>query len=76
LKRLKGGIAKFFCKWISSVKEYLIHFVGVVKEEMDGRILCGEFAKSREPSNLAEEQGSYNKYFYKCKLKIDRALDP
>jgi hypothetical protein len=26
------------------------------------KILCGEFVKSREPSDLTEEQGSYKKY--------------
>jgi hypothetical protein len=28
-------------------------------------ILCGEFAKSREPSDLTEEQGSYDEYSQK-----------
>jgi hypothetical protein len=26
-----------FCRWTSSVKEYLVHFTGVVKEESDGQ---------------------------------------
>jgi hypothetical protein len=56
-----------FCRWTGSVKEYLVHFTGVVKEESDGQILCGEFAKSRKPSDLAEEQGSYDEWFQKFK---------
>jgi hypothetical protein len=35
-----------------------------VKNQTVG-ILRGEFAKSREPSDLAEEQGSYDKYSFK-----------
>jgi hypothetical protein len=37
LKVWKGGIVNSFCRWTSSVKEYRVHFTGVVKEESDGR---------------------------------------
>jgi hypothetical protein len=39
-------------------------------------ILCGEFAKSREPSDLTEEQGSYNEYSQRFKLRRGRTVDP
>jgi hypothetical protein len=38
-------------------------------------ILCGEFAKSHEPSNLTKEQGSYGKCFKRFKLKRGRIID-
>jgi hypothetical protein len=38
-------------------------------------ILCGEFAKSREPSDLTEEQGSYNEYSQRFKLRRGRTVD-
>jgi hypothetical protein len=51
-----------FCRWISSLKEYLVHFVGVVKRNWTVEILSGEFSKFQELSNFAEEQRSYGKY--------------
>jgi hypothetical protein len=37
-------------------------------------ILRGEFAKFREPSDLAEEQEGYGECFSKCKLRRNRAV--
>jgi hypothetical protein len=51
------------------VKEYFVHFAGIVKEELTVGILRGEFTKSREPSDLAEEQEGYGEHFSKCKLR-------
>jgi len=39
-------------------------------------ILCGEFVKSREPSNLTEEQGSYDEYSQRFKIRRGRTVDP
>ena len=38
------------------------------------RILRGEFAKSREPSDLAEEQGSYSKPIFKFKFRRNQTV--
>jgi hypothetical protein len=39
-------------------------------------ILCGEFVKSHEPSDLMEEQGSYDEYSQRFKLRRGRTIDP
>jgi hypothetical protein len=38
-------------------------------------ILCGEFAKSREPSDLTEEQGSYSEYSQRFELRRGKTVD-
>ena len=43
----------------------LVHFAGVLRRNWTVEILRGEFAKSREPLYLAEEQGSYGKPIFK-----------
>jgi hypothetical protein len=65
---------KLFCRRTSSVREHFVHFTGIVKEKFDGRILCGEFTKSRKPSDLVEEQEGYGECFSKCKLRRNRAI--
>jgi hypothetical protein len=45
------------------------------REERTVRILCGEFAKSYEPLDLTEEQGSYGKYSQGFKLRRGRTID-
>jgi hypothetical protein len=66
-----------FCRWTSSVKEYLFHFAGVVKEELDGRnspwriheiprvIISGRRARRVTAS-----------VFLKRKLRRERPVDP
>jgi hypothetical protein len=39
------------------------------------RILCGEFAKSRELSYLTEEKGSYGEYSQRFKLRRGITVD-
>jgi hypothetical protein len=39
-------------------------------------ILCGEFAKSREPSDLTEEQGITMSIPKGSKLRRSRVIDP
>jgi hypothetical protein len=47
------------------VKEYLFISQELSRRNWTVGILRGEFAKSREPSDLAEEQGSYGECFSK-----------
>jgi hypothetical protein len=55
----------------------LSHFAEFIKEERTVGILRGEFAKSREPLDLTEVQGRYNRVFPRgSKLRRGRAVDP
>jgi hypothetical protein len=56
------------------VKEYLFISQESSRRNWTVGILRGEFTKSREPSDLAEEQGSYGECFSKCKLRRNRAV--
>jgi hypothetical protein len=45
------------------------------RKERTVEILYGEFANSREPLDLTEEQGSYDKYSQGFKLRRGRTID-
>jgi hypothetical protein len=46
------------------------------EREWTGRILCGEFTKSHEPSDLTKEKGSYASIPKGSKLRRSRTVDP
>jgi hypothetical protein len=59
------------------MKEYLVHFSEIAKEERMVGILRGGFVNSREPLDLTEEQGRYVKVFAtSSKLRRGRTVDP
>jgi hypothetical protein len=56
------------------------HLVKSCRSPCEGKrrtvgILCGEFTKSRESSDLTEEQGSYGEYSQRFKLRRGRTVD-
>jgi hypothetical protein len=62
-------VSQFVCRGTSSTKGTLSHFAESSKEERTVGILRGEFATSREPSDLTEVQGRYRENFGRYKAQ-------
>jgi hypothetical protein len=56
------------------VKEYLVHFAGVVKEALDGRNSLRGIPKVLRAIGLCRGAGSYGKPIFKFKFKGNRAI--
>jgi hypothetical protein len=60
LKTLEEGATTLACWWTDFVKAYLPISQKTLRRHLTVRILHGGFTKSQKPSDLAEEQGSYD----------------
>jgi hypothetical protein len=48
--------------WINPGEESLVHFAEIIRgKRQTVKILCGELAKSCQPSNLIKERGGYGR---------------
>jgi hypothetical protein len=56
------------------VKEYLVHFVGVVKEELDGRNSPWRIHEVPRAVRSCRGAGKLRQVFFKCKLRRNRTI--
>jgi hypothetical protein len=53
------------------VKEYLVHFAGIVKKELDGRNSPWRIREVSRAVRSCRGAGKLRKVFFKCKLRRD-----
>jgi hypothetical protein len=56
------------------VKEYLVHFVGVVKEELDGRNSPWRIHEVPRVARSCRGAGKLRQVFFKCKLRRNQTV--
>jgi hypothetical protein len=73
LEALKGGVASFHCRWVSSMEKYLVKFAGIVQEEMDSRNSLRRIREVIRAVRSCREVGTLRRAFLKRNLRRNQA---